>query len=283
METKTGWIDRVVEEMRLRNYSYKTIKSYKSLLRRVAERFPSRHPEHISGTELREMVVEMMEAGRLSPASRNQFINALRFLYVEVLHKELMLGDIPRPRREKKLPVVLDRKEVDKILGTVDNLKHRTLLTIIYSSGLRVSEGVRLKIEDIDSKRGLVLVRGGKGKKDRATVLSQRALALLREYYRRYRPTGYLFPGSEGRPYLAERSIQNVFERAVKEAGILKPATVPTLRHSFATHLLESGADLRYIQEILGHVNSKTTEIYTHISKKRIGKMISPFDLPPDT
>ncbi len=148
------------------------------------------------------------------------------------------------------------------IFRQIDNLKHRTILMLIYSAGLRVGESVSLKVSDIDSERKLIYLRSAKGKKDRYTVLSDTILEMLREYYKKYKPTEYLFEGAEGRKHLSERSVQAVFERAVKSAKIQKDVTVHSLRHAFATHLLESGVDLRYIQELLGHASSKTTEIY---------------------
>lgn len=179
--------------------------------------------------------------------------NALRFLYVELYDKPFVIGRLPRPQKEKKLPDVLNEDEVVRILEAVDNLKHKTLLMLIYSAGLRVGEVVRLKIEDIDSERKLIYLKSAKGKKDRYTLLSDVALENLREYFRAYRPKEYLFEGAPGRKHIAERSVQEVFKRAAGMAGIRKHVTVHSLRHSFATHLLEAGIDLRYIQEVLGH------------------------------
>ncbi|MDE3057575.1 MAG: tyrosine-type recombinase/integrase [Bacteroidota bacterium] len=188
------------------------------------------------------------------------------------------IGDIPRPQKEKKLPNVLSQEEVLKIFSCVDNLKHKTLLMLIYSAGLRVGEGVNLKISDVDGQRKMIHLRGAKGKKDRYTLLSDAALQALRAYYKEYKPKEFLFEGQGNRKHLSERSIQHVFERAVKQAGIRKTISLHGLRHSFATHLLESGVDLRYIQELLGHRSSKTTEIYTHVSKKSLGKIVNPLD-----
>ena len=163
------------------------------------------------------------------------------------------------------------------MIGQIDNLKHKSILYLIYSAGLRISESVNMKIADIDSKRNLIHVKSAKGKKDRTTLLSQKLLVMLREYYIEYRPKEYLFEGESGRQY-SVKSIQNVFNKALKRSGIRKKATVHSLRHSFATHLLERGADLRYIQELLGHSSSKTTEIYTHITKKGMSSISSPLD-----
>ncbi len=183
-----------------------------------------------------------------------------------------------RPRKDKKLPVILSQDEVARILTSIENMKHRAILMLVYSSGLRVGEVVRLKPEDIDGKRMLIHIRGAKGRKDRYTMLSETALKVLREYKEQYKPVNWLFEGARSGRYLSTRSAEKIFENACKKAQIGKDVSVHTLRHSFATHLLESGTDLRYIQEILGHQHSKTTEIYTHVSTKSIGKIKSPLD-----
>jgi site-specific recombinase XerD len=220
----------------------------------------------------------LLEEKHKAAATVNQVFNALRFLYVELYKMPFAIGSIPRPRKEKRLPVVLDKSEALRIFDAVENLKHKTILMLIYSAGLRVGEAVRLRIEDVDSTRRLIHLKGAKGKKDRYTLLSDVVLERLREYYKEYKPKEYLFEGAVGRKHLAERSVQSVFERAAKAAGIRKPVSVHSLRHSFATHLLESGVDLRYIQELLGHSSSKTTEVYTHVSQKTLGKIVSPLD-----
>jgi integrase/recombinase XerD len=175
------------------------------------------------------------------------------------------------------LPSVLSEEEVFRLLKQVDNLKHKTALSIIYSAGLRIGELINLKINDIDSARGQIRILQGKGKKDRVSLLSTNILKMLREYYKEYRPKEWLFEGQFGGQY-SQGSIQEVFRQAKKSAGIRKRATVHTLRHSFATHLLERGTDLRYIQELLGHQSSRTTEIYTHVTEKGFKNIISPFD-----
>lgn len=275
---KNGFYETVRREMRLRNYSHKTIKAYTSCLHSFTRYFQPRHPRQIEEIDIRNYLLYLLEEKRFSAATVNQVFNALRFLYVELYRMPFTIGSLPRPKKEKQLPVILSQEEVVKILDAVDNLKHKTLLMLIYSAGLRVGEVVRLKIADIDSQRKLIYLKSAKGKKDRYTILSDVALATLRKYYKEYKPKEYLFEGAEGRRHIAERSVQNVFERTIKTAGIRKQATVHSLRHSFATHLLESGTDLRYIQELLGHSSSKTTEIYTHVSKKSLGKIISPLD-----
>ena len=275
---RQGFFEVLRKELTLRNYSPRTVKAYRSCLRSFVKYFAPRHPRDLTQTDVREYLLHLIGEKNLAAATVNQVFNALRFLYVELYKMPFTIGNIPRPKKEKQLPVVLSQEEVVKILDAVENLKHKTLLMLIYSAGLRVGEAVRLKIEDIDSQRRLIYLKGAKGKKDRYTILSDVALGSLRKYYKEYKPKDYLFEGAEGRRHLSERSVQNVFGRAVKVAGIRKQVTVHSLRHSFATHLLESGVDLRYIQELLGHSSSKTTEIYTHVSQKTLGKIVSPLD-----
>lgn len=273
-----GFYETVRNEMRLRNYSHKTIKSYLSCLRSFVKYFYPKHPRDISNDEIKKYLIYLIEEKKWQASTINQMFNALRFLYVELYKTPFIIESVPRPKKEKKLPDVLSQEDVLKIFSCVENLKHKTILMLIYSAGLRVGEAVRLKVTDIDSKRKLIHIRSAKGKKDRYTLLSEFILEQLREYYKKYKPKEFLFEGGNGRIHLAERSIQNVFQRAVAASGIKKKVTVHTLRHSFATHLLESGTDLRYIQELLGHSSSKTTEIYTHVSKRAIENITNPLD-----
>lgn len=178
---------------------------------------------------------------------------------------------------KKRLPTVLSEQEVAAILGQIENIKHKCILSLIYSAGLRISEAIHLELRDIDRTRGLITIRQSKGKKDCLVPLSPKINTLLNTYLEAHKPRKYLFEGQSGGLY-SDRSIQNILKNACHKAGITKHTTVHTLRHSFATHLLEKGTDLRYIQEILGHSSSKTTEIYTHVSKKMIGTIRSPFD-----
>lgn len=189
------------------------------------------------------------------------------------MKKEDILINIPRPKKIKKLPKILSEKEVVKILNILDNEKHKTILCLTYSAGLRVGEVVNLKCENIDSDRMLIRVDQGKGRKDRYTLLSETALKQLQKYYQLYKPSDWIFPGAKEGKHLSERTVQRVFKNACKKAKITKDVSVHSLRHSFAIHLLERGTDLRYIQELLGHNNSKTTEVYTHVSKKSVEKI----------
>ena len=170
-------------------------------------------------------------------------------------------------------------EEVSRILSSVRNIKHKAILMPVYSAGLRVSEVVKLRPEDIDAQRKLIHIRGAKGRKDRYTILSNRALVTLRDYTRQIKPGEWLFPGKNGDTHITTRTVEKIFSSAAKAAGISKDVCVHSLRHSFATHLLENGVDIRYIQELLGHKSSKTTEIYTHVSRRALGNIKSPLDV----
>jgi site-specific recombinase XerD len=281
MKKKRGLFEVFNEELRLRNYSPKTIKAYASNLRAFVRHFSPRHPRELTGEDIRRYLLYLIAEKKHSSGTVNQVYNSLKFLYEGLYDREFMFERLPRPFGEQKLPDVLSYEEVLRILRQVVNLKHRIMLMLAYAAGLRVGELVQLKVEDLDPERGLIHVRGGKGRKDRYTILPKIILPLLHEYVMEYRigPSGWLFPsGWKASRHLAIRSIQAVFEEAVKSAGIQKRATMHTLRHSFATHLLESGTDLRYIQELLGHQSSRTTEIYTHVSTKDLGKIKSPLE-----
>lgn len=207
----------------------------------------------------------------------NIAINALKFYYGEMLKRNFVF-EIRRPKKDRKLPVVLSREEVFRLLSSVANVKHRAILMLTYSAGLRVSEVVKLSIEDIDTQRQLIHIKGAKGRKDRCTILSEVALESLKEYWSEYKPEKWLFSGAEDGRHISTRTVQAIFEQAKEKASVRKDVTIHSLRHSFATHLLEGGTDLRYIQELLGHKKSKTKEIYTHVSNKALGKIISPLD-----
>lgn len=205
-------------------------------------------------------------------------ISALKTYFRKLHNRKLEVEKIERPRREHKLPNVLSKEEVKKILDAPANIKHKAMLSLIYACGLRRSELLNLKPGDIDSKRGLRTIRNAKGRKDRVVPVSEKIIELLRNYFKGYRPKVYLFEGQEEASRYSEESLSKVLKNALKSAKINRPATLHWLRHSYATHMLESGVDLRYIQELLGHKSSKTTEIYTHVSIKSLQKIKSPFD-----
>lgn len=270
--------NRLIEELKLKGYSQKTIKSYLGHTRRFLIYYYGKSPNDLSDAQVRKYILSFINDKNCSHAYINQAISAIKFLYHHVYKKSDFMLDFPRMKKEKKLPNVLNQKEVVKILNAVTNIKHKTILIMVYSSGLRVSEVVRLKISDIDSNRMLIHVKQAKGRKDRYTLLSNVALEQLRVYYKKYKPHNWLFEGEDVGSHLTERSVQKIFEKAKVKAKIEKKATVHSLRHSFATHLLEGGTDLRYIQELLGHSSSKTTEIYTHVSEKDVRRIQSPLD-----
>lgn len=265
------------EELRLGGFSPKTRKAYLGHIRRYLEAVED--PATEGGEKTRTFLLALLERG-VSRATHDQAVSALRFLYGRVLGQEAVAGSVPRPRKERRLPLVLDATEVVALLAAIANPKHRTLVMLLYSAGLRVSEAVRVRWEDIDAARGMVAVRGGKGRKDRMSLLSRRALDALVQYAATQvaPPSGWVFPGERPERHLATRSVQNILTAARRRAGIRKKVTPHVLRHSFATHLLESGVDLRSIQELLGHASPKTTQIYTHVSVRRLERIRSPLD-----
>ena len=249
-------------------------------LRQVSQfsRHFRRSPHHLGEKEVREYLLYLIREKKVSTSTVNQCYHALKFLYERTLERERVMARVPRVKTHKKLPIVLDREEVESLFSVMKNVKHRAILMLIYSSGLRLMEAAHLKVTDIDSKRMLLRVRQGKGSKDRYTILSKVALKALREYWNQYRPQEWLFAGRfPGKP-LHGRSIQKVLIKAKKLAGIKKPATIHTLRHSFATHLLEAGTDLYHIHLLLGHSSLNTTTIYLHVSRKELVRIVSPLD-----
>jgi integrase/recombinase XerD len=266
------------DELTLRRYSPKTQRAYLLHLKRFLGHFGAR-AKTVTNDETRAYFLHLIEEECVSWPYQNQAIGALRFLYQRVLKHPDAVADLPRPVRERKrLPAVLSRDEVIRLFQAVGNLKHRAVLLVIYAGGLRVSEAVQLKVSDVDGQRKSIFVRGGKGGKDRYTIVGDAALEALREYWRIYRPTDWLFPGVRPDAPLSTRTIQAAFREARRRAGIRKDATVHTLRHSFATHLLENGVDIRYIQELLGHEDVRTTQLYTHVGDPNVRRIRSPID-----
>jgi integrase/recombinase XerD len=215
---------------------------------------------------------------KLSSSYQNLVLNAIKLFFSIVKDKKLALEKLHRPRKEHKLPNVLTKEEVKQILEVYRNSKHKVMLSLIYSCGLRRSELLNLKPLDVDSKRGVLIIRQSKGMKDRIAPLSEKVVVMLRQYYMEYKPKVWLFEGQRPGEKYDERSLANVLKQALAKLKMKKPVSLHWLRHSYATHLLEAGTDLRYIQEILGHKSSKTTEIYTHVSTKSIQNIKSPFD-----
>ena len=263
-------------ELVSRKYSYKTVKGYIYYNRDFLS-FIKKETADVRESDIKDYLVYLAEEKESATATLNQAINALKFYYGGML-KRNFLYEIKRPRKDKQLPEVLSREEVTRIINLTENIKHKALLMTIYSGGLRLGETARLELAHLDRDRMLIFVKGAKGRKDRYTLLSEKALELIDRYIRRYEPKKWLFEGARQGRYLSRRTIEKVFEQARDRAGIKKDVSVHDLRHSFATHLLESGTDLRYIQELLGHASSKTTEIYTHVSTRSLGRIKSPLD-----
>jgi len=264
-------------DLKLKGYSPKTQAAYLGYMKKFVRYF-GRSPAKMGEEEIREYLYHLVTERDLGDSSINSAYSALKFFYKTTLCRDWNVAKIPRRKTEKKLPVVLDGSEIKQLFAVTANLKHRALLMTTYSAGLRVSETAHLKVYDVDSKRMQLRVTQGKGKKDRYALLSSVTLNLLRDYWRQYRPFSWLFPGcSPDRP-ISTRSIQKIFEKAKQKAGIKKPATVHTLRHSFATHLLEAGTDIYRVQKLMGHTSPKTTAIYIHLRRQDLLKVVSPLD-----
>lgn len=264
---------RMVEEMQLRRYSERTQESYVSWVRRLTEHY-GKSAEAISREEVRAYFVHLTNERKLSRSSVTTALSAVKFLYEAVLKQEWQEFGLARPRAEKKLPVVLSVEEVQRVLNGVRQPRYKVCLSVIYACGLRLLEGTHLQVQDIDSGRMLVHVRGGKGNKDRYVPLPQPTLEQLRRYWATHRDPVWLFPGREWSGWtraepapLDESSLQKAFKAAVQASGIQKQATIHTLRHSYATPLLEAGVNLRLIQSYLGHNSLSTTALYTHLTR----------------
>ena len=264
-------------DLKLKGYSPKTQADYLGYIKNFVRYF-GRSPAKMGEEEIREYLYHLVTEKDLGDSSINSAYSALKFFYKTTLGRDWNVAKIPRRKTEKRLPVVLDGSEIKQLFAVTTNLKHRALLMTTYSAGLRVSETAHLKVSDVDSKRMQLLVAQGKGKKDRYALLSPVTLNLLRDYWRQYRPFSWLFPGRLPDRPISTRSIQKVFEKAKRKAGIKKPATVHTLRHSFATHLLEAGTDIYHIQKLLGHTSPKTTAIYIHLRRQDLLNIVSPLD-----
>jgi len=269
--------DRMAEDLKLKAYSPSTRKIYLLYARKFAAHY-RRSPEELSEAEIREFLLYLMEVEEVSYETYRQILAALKFLYTVTLGRAWEVERIPFPKRRRRLPVVLSAEDVAALLGAIRSLKYRAMLMALYGGGLRISEACRLQAEDIDSKRMVLRVRNGKGGKDRYTVLSQRLLEVLRVYWRAVRPRGWLFPGKTREGHISDSTVRAVFRQAREAAGIGAECTPHTLRHSFATHLLDAGTELVVIQALLGHSSIRTTSIYTHVSTRHIQNTQSPLD-----
>ena len=268
--------DEYIDKLQILRYSENTVRTYKYMFESFINYYKDTELLSINDNDIRNYLKHLVDK-KVSLSYQNQAINAIKFYYEIVLNLPNRYYYVDRPRTEEKLPSVLSVEEVSHIIKTVKNIKHKAILITIYSAGLRISELLNLKLSDIQSDRKLILIRNGKGGKDRTTLLGDKTLNILRDYYKIYKPKDYLFEGAKGGKYSAT-SIQKFLKRAVVKAKIIKPVTPHTLRHSFATHLLEKGVNLRYIQVLLGHSSPKTTEIYTRVSTVDIEKIKNPID-----
>ena len=266
-----------IKILELKRYSNNTITSYQSHLRLVKSYFKNTPLNEISDKELFQFIHHMVSAKNISASYQRQIVGGLKLFYQEVYSRSIPFQYMQVSRHEKKLPVVLSKREVVTIINSIDNLKHKALIALLYGSGLRIGEALQLKKSDIDSDRMVVHIKGAKGKKDRYSILSKNVLNILRTYYLKYKPKLYLFEGQNGGKYSTE-SAGKVFKRALQKSKINKHATLHTLRHSFATHLLEDGISITHIQKLLGHNNIATTLIYTQIAQDSLFKVKSPFD-----
>jgi len=269
--------EKYLQKLELRKYAYNTAKVYINCFESFINHYSSIAIDQLNENDIREYLQMLVNKGK-SDSYINQSINSIKFYYEVVCGMPNRFYAIERPRRKLSLPEVIDKTEVKKIIECIKNIKHKCIIALLYSAGLRRSELLALKPEDIDSVRMMIRVRGGKGGKDRYTILSKSVLNDLRNYYKLYKPSEYLFEGPGGRAY-SPASVRKILNSAVKQARVTKRVTPHMLRHSFATHLLEDGVDLRYIQSLLGHNSSKTTEIYTHVAKHSLRGIKSPLDI----
>jgi integrase/recombinase XerD len=273
--------DQMKMDMELKNLSPRTIECYLARMKDFTVHF-GRSPAELGDDEIRRYLYYLKKDKQASQSVINQSYSSLKFFYQRTLQRSWNPLRIPRSKNRRRLPEVLSLKEVEAVFVHTQNLKHRTILMTIYSGGLRISEAVHLKATDIDSSRMMIRVRG-KGDKDRYTLLGKRTLEILRVYWEVYRPGEWLFYGRKPAEPISVSTIQKVFKKSLGKAGIRKAATVHTLRHSFATHLLQKGTDLFYIQRFLGHSAAATTSVYLHITGKDLSRVVSPIDLLEDT
>ena len=271
-------LQKYVETLQLKAYSPKTISTYRNEFAQLLYVLKNKNVDDLDAGRLRDYFLYCTNKLQLSENTLHSRINAVKFYFEKVLGRETMFFEIPRPKKPLQLPNVLAISQVEKLFSKLENLKHKTMLFLAYSAGLRVSEVVSLRVKDIHSARMVINIKGAKGKKDRMVILSQGILELLRKYYSSYQPKYWLFEGQCKEESYSDRSLQMVFHRAKREARIIQDVTFHSLRHSYATHLHERGTDIRLIQELLGHNDIRTTLRYTHVSTRTTENIISPFD-----
>ncbi|OFX24965.1 MAG: hypothetical protein A2041_02765 [Bacteroidetes bacterium GWA2_31_9b] len=272
------YLNKYINWLENTRYSPSTIKIYSEAMHNFLLYLGDDDANQVNDDVFAEYVNRRILGNNYGPSLQNQNISAIKLFYREIVRAPIDVEQLNRPRREHRLPNVLSKSEIKSILEASKNIKHKTALSLIYACGLRRSELLNLKPRDIDSQRGFIKVYQGKGKKDRLVPISEKTIEMLREYYKKYKPKVWLFEGNPAGLQYSEASLQKILKNALKSANIKKPATLHWLRHSYATHLLEAGTDLRYIQELLGHKSSKTTEIYTHVTSQSLQNIRSPFD-----
>jgi site-specific recombinase XerD len=271
-------LQKYIETLQLSGYSPNTITTYRNEFTQLLYQLSNTFVDEIDSERLRRYFLYCANTLKISENTLHSRMNAVKFYFEQVLRREKFFFEIPRPKKPSILPNVLAVSQVEKLFSNLENLKHKTMLYLAYSAGLRVSEVVNLRVKDIHSERMVINIKGAKGKKDRTVILSQGILELLRKYYAAYKPKDWLFEGQYGNSPYSTRSLEQIFHRAKNAAKINQPVTFHSLRHSYATHLHERGTDIKLIQELLGHNDLKTTLRYTHVSLRTLEKVVSPFD-----
>ena len=271
--------DRMEGDLLLKAYSPHTQSAYLRCARHFASHY-MRSPEEMGEQEIRGFLLHLVRDRKASPATLGMYVNALKFLYNITLKRPEAVKEIPHPKRPKTLPVILSPQEVLRIFAAIRSVKHKAIMATAYAAGLRISEVCGLRIADIDSQRRRIHIRSGKGKKDRYVILGESLLALFRQYYQKVRPkVEYLFPGQKPQRHITPTAVRQVLRKVIRETALSKKVTMHTLRHCFATHLLEAGTDIRILQVLLGHSSIRTTLRYTHITDRLLQKLVSPLDL----
>lgn len=271
--------DQMKEDLILKAYSPHTQREYLRCARHFASHY-MRSPGEMGETEVRNFLLHLVRDRNASPATQDMYVNALKFLYTITLKRPEVVKNISHPKRPKTLPVILSPEEVLRVFEAIRSVKYKAIIATAYAAGLRISEVCSLSASDIDSQRMRIHIRSGKGKKDRYVMLGESLLALLRQYYQAVRPQGaYLFPGQKPQRHISTTAVSRVLRKVIRETGLAKKVTMHTLRHCFATHLLEAGTDIRILQVLLGHSSIRTTLRYTHITDRLVQKLVSPLDL----
>jgi len=272
------YLDALKSELKILNLSQKTAKVYLYYNQDLLT-FCKKDPRMVREADIRDYIQYLLEQRQVSGSTARLALNALKFYYFRIQKRKFNFFLNHLPKRPKRLPVVLSKQEVGRLLAAVKNQKHKLILSLLYSAGLRVSEVVKIRVEDVDLDSKVLWVRQGKGGKDRQSIISDKLIGDLKVRISQLQLGEYLFSGQRPGSYLSTRSVEKVFQKALKNAGIKKLATCHSLRHSFATHLLENGTDIRYIQELLGHRRLETTQLYTQVSSRKLKALKSPLDI----